>query len=126
MPKEDIAADINVMFRAFADTTRLRILHLLVQGETCVGNLVEVLQLPQSAVSRHLAYLRKANLVSVRKSGLWAYYSLTPANSSFQSKLYECLNECFCEVPELEADTKRARELKKSGGCCPEWNADES
>ena len=119
MPKAEISAHINTMFRAFSDLTRLRILHLLVSGEICVGNLVEILQLPQPAVSRHLAYLRKANLVQVRKSGLWAYYSLAPVQSSFQSKLYECLQECFCEVPELNEDCRRRAQVKQAGGCCP-------
>ena len=57
------------MFRAFSDRTRLRILHVLQGGELCVGDIVEVLQAPQPRISRHLAYLRKAKLVTVRKSG---------------------------------------------------------
>ena len=120
MPKVDIGDHIDTMFRAFSDRTRLRILRLLVDGEICVGNLVEILQLPQPMVSRHLAYLRKAELVEVRKDGLWAYYSLAPATSSFQSKLYECLEDCFTEVPELKADARRAKTAKRSGGCCPD------
>lgn len=120
MPKVDISDHVDTMFRAFSDRTRLRILRLLVDGEICVGNLVEILQIPQPTVSRHLAYLRKASLVSVRKEGLWAYYSLAPAESSFQSKLYECLQDCFCEVPELKADARRAKTVKRSGGCCPD------
>ncbi|MCO8124777.1 metalloregulator ArsR/SmtB family transcription factor [Stieleria sp. TO1_6] len=118
IPKAQIGVHINTMFRAFSDPTRLRILHLLVSGEICVGDLVEILQLPQPAVSRHLAYLRKANLVQVRKSGLWAYYSLAPVQSSFQSKLYECLQECFCDVPELAEDCQRKLQVTQSGGCC--------
>ena len=119
MPKVDIGDHVDTMFRAFSDRTRLRILRLLVDGEICVGNLVEILQVPQPTVSRHLAYLRKASLVDVRKDGLWAYYSLAPPESSFQSKLYECLRDCFCEVPELKADARRAKKVKRSGGCCP-------
>ena len=63
------------MFRAFSDRTRLRILHVLQDGELCVGDIVEILQVPQPRISRHLAYLRKAQLVLVRKSGLWSHYS---------------------------------------------------
>ena len=119
MPQVDIGNHVDVMFRAFSDRTRLRILHLLVDGEVCVGDLVEILQLPQPTVSRHLAYLRKAQLVEVRKDGLWVYYSLAPAQSGFQAKLYECLQDCFREVPELKADAQRAKKVKRSGGCCP-------
>ncbi|QDS88092.1 HTH-type transcriptional regulator KmtR [Rosistilla ulvae] len=118
VPLAAIGDQINTVFRAFADSTRLRILHLLVDDEICVGNLVEILQLPQPTVSRHLAYLRKANLVDVRKDGLWSHYSLAPAQSCFQQKLYDCLGDCFNDVPELQQDTLRAKQLKEEGGCC--------
>ena len=120
MRKVDIGDHVDTMFRAFSDRTRLRILRLLVDGEICVGDLVETLQLPQPTVSRHLAYLRKAELVEVRKDGQWVYYSLATAQSSFQGKLYECLEDCFGEVPELKADARRAKKVKRSGGCCPD------
>ena len=107
------------MFRAFSDRTRLRILHLLQDGELCVGDLVEILQVPQPRASRHLAYLRKAGLVVVRKSGLWSYYSLAPAKTPFHRNLLRCLATCFREVPEIQADESRAARIRKSGGCCP-------
>ncbi|MGW8255946.1 MAG: ArsR/SmtB family transcription factor [Thermoguttaceae bacterium] len=107
------------MFRAFSDRTRLRILHVLQGGELCVGDIVEILQAPQPRISRHLAYLRKARLVTVRKSGLWSHYSLTRAKTPFHRNLLECLAKCFSEVPELQADIARAAQIRKSGGCCP-------
>ena len=110
---------IDLMFRAFSDRTRLRILYLLQGGEHCVGDIVETLQVPQPRASQHLAYLRKAGLVLVRKSGLWSYYSLAPAESPFHRKLLECLANCFGDVPEIRQDAARAAEIKKSGGCCP-------
>jgi ArsR family transcriptional regulator len=114
------ASPVDVMFRAFSDRTRLRILHLLQRGEMCVGDLVTILRVPQPTASRHLAYLRKSGLVRVRKSGLWSYYSLTPAGSPFHQNLIDCLSTCFREVPELKADSARAEKLRKSGGCCPD------
>ncbi len=110
---------IDLMFRAFSDRTRLRILHLLQAGESCVGDLVEALRLPQPRVSRHLAYLRKAGLVVVRKAGLWSHYSLAPVQSPFHKKLLDCLGCCLRDVPELRADAERACRLRKAGGCCP-------
>jgi ArsR family transcriptional regulator, arsenate/arsenite/antimonite-responsive transcriptional repressor len=107
------------MFRAFSDRNRLRILHVLQSGELCVGDIVNILLAPQPRVSRHLAYLRKANLVTVRKDGLWSHYSLAPAKTQFHRKLLECLANCFGEVPELKADSRRAAKIKTSGGCCP-------
>jgi ArsR family transcriptional regulator len=111
---------IDLMFRAFSDRTRLRILQLLRGRELCVGDLVAILRVPQPTASRHLAYLRKAGLVVVRKAGLWSYYSLSPAESSFHGKLLDCLGGCFAEVPEIKADAARAAKVKNTGGCCPE------
>jgi ArsR family transcriptional regulator, arsenate/arsenite/antimonite-responsive transcriptional repressor len=113
------ANHLDRMFRAFSDKTRLRILHLLLGGEMCVGDLVNILDIEQPSASRHLAYLRKAGLVEVRKAGTWNYYSLTSARQPFHQKLLECLACCFCEVPALKADQARAKKLRKSGGCCP-------
>ena len=110
---------VDFMFRAFSDRTRLRILHALRDGELCVGDIVESLNAPQPRISRHLAYLRKAGLVAVRKSGLWSHYSLAPAKTQFHRKLLACLENCFGEVPEIQADLARAEKIRKSGGCCP-------
>ncbi|HEX9779019.1 MAG TPA: metalloregulator ArsR/SmtB family transcription factor, partial [Geopsychrobacteraceae bacterium] len=54
------------LFKALSDETRLRILALLQAGELCVCDLMAILDLPQSTVSRHLAYLRNAGLVDDR------------------------------------------------------------
>lgn len=105
----------DLLFRAFADRTRLRILHLLRGGERCVCDLVTVLEVPQPKASRHLAYLRRAGLVISRKEGLWSYYSLAPARDTFHEKLLDCLASCFREVPELAKDAKR---LVRTKNCC--------
>jgi len=110
---------VDTMFRAFSDRTRLRILYLLQSGECCVGNIVDILGVEQPSASRHLAYLRRAGLVSVRRAGLWCYYSLAPAAEPFHVKLLECLACCFSEVPEIRADQERARNVRAAGGCCP-------
>lgn len=109
---------IDQMFRAFADRNRLRILHLLLGGELCVGDLVQILDVPQPRVSRHLAHLRKAGLVEVRKEGLWSFYSLSPAVHEFHRNLLDCLSCCFADVPELKRDAKWAGRVRESGGCC--------
>ena len=115
------AAPVDLIFRAFSDRTRLRILHLLRGGECCVGNLVDFLGVVQPSASRHLAYLRRAGLVAVRRAGLWSYYFHTRrgAMPPFHAKLLECLACCFSEVPALRADQARAARLRESGGCCP-------
>lgn len=64
------------LFKALSDETRLRILSLLAGGELCVCDLMTILDLPQSTVSRHLATLRNAELVEDRRQGVWMYYRL--------------------------------------------------
>ena len=110
---------VSDKFAAFSDPTRLRILHLLRNGELCVGDLVTILDLPQPTISRHLAYLRRSALVETRRNGLWTFYSLAAARSEFHRKLLDCLGACFTDVPQFKKDAVRARKLKKSGGCCP-------
>lgn len=110
---------VDKMFRAFADRTRLRILCLLQEGELCVSDLIEILRLPQAKVSHHLNYLRRAGLLETRKQGLWSFYKLRPAETCFHQKLLECLGQCFIGVPGIAADRERAAKIKGSGGCCP-------
>lgn len=119
LEQTDASNGVDLMFRAFSDRTRLRILCLLHEREFCVGDLVAILQVSQPKISRHLAYLRKAGLVVVRKSGLWSHYSLASAQTAFHKKLLSCLGTCFSEVPQIQTDLARAAEIKKSGGCCP-------
>ena len=111
--------NVNLLFRAFSDRTRLRLLHLVRDEEVCVGDLVKVLRVPQPTASRHLAYLRRAGLVIARRDGLWSYYSLAQAKGQFHQSLLACLESCFAEVPELESDAKRLARIRKAEGCCP-------
>ena len=111
---------VDLMFRAFSDRTRLRILHLLSGGELCVCDLTAVIAAPQPKISRHLAYLRKAQLVTVRKDGLWSHYRLAPARPGFHAQLLECLENCFADVPELARDLETLAQVRRrKAACCP-------
>lgn len=101
------------LFKAFADPVRLRLLNLLAVGEVCVCHLHEALDLPQSTVSRHLAYLRKRGLVVGRKEGLWVHYRLAKASGELHRKLLDCLGGC-CGAE----DVKRDRERLERRTCC--------
>jgi DNA-binding transcriptional ArsR family regulator len=70
---------METLFQALGDATRLRILGLLLTGEVCVCHIHESLKVSQPKASRHLAYLRRAGLVSTRREGLWVYYRLAEA-----------------------------------------------
>src|SRR4051812_24100715 len=113
---------VDLLFRAFSDRTRLRILNLLRGGELCVCDIVRVLDLPQPKVSRHLAYLRKARLVRARKERLWMHYALAPASNEFHQSLLNCLACCFSCVPELAGDVQKLGRTAcvpgGSGDCC--------
>lgn len=64
-------------FKALSEPLRLRIMALLTEGELCVCDFTEVLSLPQSTVSRHMARLKAAGLVDDRREGKWVHYRLT-------------------------------------------------
>lgn len=74
----DVAARL---FKALADETRLKLLHLVRHEEVCVCDLVAAMGMPQGTLSHHLLLLHQAGLVSVRKQGRWNYYRATPMAS---------------------------------------------
>lgn len=67
---------LDLFFQALGDTTRLRLLNLMGEQEVCVCYFVEILDAPQPKISRHLAYLRKAGIVSARREGKWMHYRI--------------------------------------------------
>jgi ArsR family transcriptional regulator len=95
------------LFKAFADPVRLRLLNLLADGEVCVCHLHEALELPQSTVSRHLAYLRKRGLVVGRKEGLWVHYRLAKPVGDLHRALIGSLETYTGGVTTLVEDRKR-------------------
>ena len=72
-----IINELSEFFKVFSDTTRLRILEVLLQKETSVGDISNKIKVSASAVSHQLNYLRSTNLVKTRKEGQVIYYSIT-------------------------------------------------
>lgn len=109
-------------FKAFADETRLRILSLLsLKGELCVCDLMAVLKMGQSKISRHLAYLKKAGLAKDRKDGLWSHYSLTPPKSKLHKQILNCLDHCFDEVSILKRDAEALKRNRIKEAACKSY-----
>ena len=100
---------VDLMFRAFSDPIRLRILSLIQPGELCVCDIVDILKLPQPTVSRHLAYLRRCGLVEVTRAWKFAHYRLAPPHHPVQANLIACVQSCFAGIKLLDAERKAAR-----------------
>jgi len=92
-------------FKALSDPLRLRIVLLLqAEGELCVCDLMAVLGLPQSTVSRHLAYLKRSCWVDTRREGVWMYYQLSRESCATCRELLDTLQRHAAILPEAVAD----------------------
>ena len=76
MEKVEIINELSEFFKVFSDTTRLRILEVLLNEETSVGDIANKINVSNSAVSHQLSYLRSRKLVKTRKEGQVIYYSI--------------------------------------------------
>ena len=77
MPEEEVLFDLAEFFKVFADSTRIKILYVLLQSEMCVCDIGQVLDISQSAVSHQLRVLKQMRLVKYRKEGKSIFYSLS-------------------------------------------------
>jgi ArsR family transcriptional regulator, arsenate/arsenite/antimonite-responsive transcriptional repressor len=102
------------LIKAFADPVRLRLLNLLTGGEVCVCHLHVALGLPQSTVSRHLAYLRRRGLVAGRKEGQWVHYRIAKTSGKLHATLVRNLLACCQDIELLKADLQKLN----CGSCC--------
>ncbi len=105
------------LFKALSDETRLRILCLLLDGELCVCDIMAVLQLPQSTVSRHLAYLKNAGWVDDRRVGVWMYYSIVEDGSELQRGLLDSLRKNLPVLEVAVADRERLSAFSQHNSC---------
>jgi ArsR family transcriptional regulator len=97
--------DLETLFKALADRTRLRILGLMAAGEVCVCDIHESLGIPQPKASRHLAYLRRAGLVRARKL----------PKDPVSRTILDAATHGLRHVPETARDAAR---LEERTGCC--------
>lgn len=74
--EEELAAQVAELFSALSDTSRVRIIATLAEGEMNVGALAESVGISESAVSHHMRHLRQMRLVRARKAGRYVFYTL--------------------------------------------------
>jgi ArsR family transcriptional regulator, arsenate/arsenite/antimonite-responsive transcriptional repressor len=103
------------LFQALGDTTRLRILGLLLTGEVCVCDIHASLGISQPKASRHLAYLRRAGLVETRREGLWVHYRLADSPDTLVKTMLQAVTHALGHVDLVRRDTVA---LHDKNGCC--------
>jgi ArsR family transcriptional regulator len=107
MSRKGRVFDKELFFRALADRTRLRLLNLMGAEEVCVCFFVEILKTNQPKISRHLAYLRRAGIVGVRREGQWVHYRVVePTDTSAARVLKEVLS-WLANDQEMQRDRER-------------------
>jgi ArsR family transcriptional regulator len=105
--------DLALLFAAFADRTRLRLLNLMNGKEVCVCYFVEILGQSQPKVSRHLAYLRRAGIVAARREGKWMHYSIVAPKHAGAARI---LNEALAVL--REDKSMQTDLLSLTRACC--------
>ncbi len=100
------------IYQCLCDETRLRILHLLQDGELCVCHFQQILEEPQVKISKHLAYLRQRGLVESRRDGYWMIYRLPVRPCPELDANLACLHDCVREIPVFRRDTDRRARLR--------------
>lgn len=99
--------DLEALFRALADRTRLRILNLMRDQEVCVCYFVEILRTSQPKISRHLAYLRRAGIVAARRSGTWMHYRIAVPKEAAAAEILREVLQALAEDREMKNDLVR-------------------
>jgi ArsR family transcriptional regulator len=98
------------LFKALSEPVRVRLMALLLtREELCVCDLTTALGLPQSVVSRHLAYLRRHQLVSATRRGVWMHYQIAPSALASLAPVLGLLALPPDALPALPAEDAAAR-----------------
>ena len=107
MAKPQKSFDMELLFRALADRTRLRLLNLMGPDEVCVCYFVEVLKTHQPKISRHLAYLRRAGIVGARREGKWMHYRVIEPRDQQAAAVLKNIRAWLASDREMQRDRGR-------------------
>jgi len=107
------SASLAELFAGLADPTRLRLLNLMNGREVCVCYFVEILRQGQPKISRHLAYLRKAGIVSARREGKWMHYRITTQADEAAGSILTAVLTSLANDKQMQADR-----AKLDRACC--------
>jgi ArsR family transcriptional regulator len=113
MSRRIYSPDLETLFRALADRTRLRLLNLMRDQELCVCYFVQILQTTQPKVSRHLAYLRRAGIVAARREATWMHYRIVVPQDPRAAGILKEVLASLGEDREMERDLARL-----NNACC--------
>ena len=101
--------NMETLLKALSERTRLRILALLTQSELRVCDLKATLNMPQSTISRHLAYLKSSSWIQTQRKGAWIYYRLKEGDFPLQEKLMDMLHRYLEQLPEIRSDLHKLK-----------------
>lgn len=104
MSSESFLIELEGLFLALADKTRLRLLNLMREDEICVCFFTEALGDSQPKISRHLAYLRNAGLVSARREGKWMHYRIEKPENIFAAKILQDTLDSLKSQEDMQQD----------------------
>ncbi len=110
--------ELTSVFQSLEEDTRLRILALLMEaGELCVCDLIAILKMPQSTVSRHLSHLRNAGWLQDRREGVWIYYSIVKQPGPLQQSLLPTIRYFLHQQEIVKQDMESLKELSRGSHC---------
>lgn len=107
MKAENVLNEMENLFLALGDKTRLRLLNLMREDEVCVCFFTEVLGESQPKVSRHLSYLRNAGIVSARRDGKWIHYRIEEPKDSFTAQILRDTLQWLASQTETQNDYQK-------------------
>jgi ArsR family transcriptional regulator, arsenate/arsenite/antimonite-responsive transcriptional repressor len=104
-------------YKALSEEVRLRIIMLLTHGELCVCDIMEILDQPQSKISRHLSYLKNSGIITAQRVGVWMHYALSDTRDETLAAQIGFMRERLSHLPAFIDDIAKMEILKERKHC---------